>query len=422
MIGKRRVSLAPLSREVRVLCLCQSLLSFGLGLAFPFFAIYLNRERGLPMTLAGGGLSLAVLATALSQWLGGELSDRYGRRLVMVSALWARALTVAVLAYAIWAKLPVAVVVGIHLISNFVSHFFEPASRGWIADHTPPADRYRAYGLLKSATHFGFAVGPAIGGLVADASYSLLYQISAVICVLCAVAATALLRSDAPRPVSKADPEKEYATRIDANFMQLCALTAFLGVAMAQFVVPLSLWATRFLGLRDSQMGYLLSINGLLVVAFQLPAVNLFAGVRLTAAIAIGTCFYAAGYIAVGWSGGMAGLVAAVVLLSVAELLVPSGVQALAANMSPVEVRGRWIGILGLSRQAGSALGPVLGCWAMETAAARGLPGHWIPVAGVALAAGVGYLLLGKRLLPDEEGLVEEGNTTDETTGLGLGT
>ena len=399
----------PLSREVRVLSVCQAVLSFGLGLAFPFFAIYLHRVRGLPMTWVGGGLSLAVAATALSQGLGGELSDRFGRRRIMILALWGRAVTVLALAYTIYRDLPIPLIIGMQLVSNFVSHFFEPASRGWIADYAGIRDRHRAYGLLRIATFAGFAVGPALGGLMADRSYAILFAASGLVCILCALGATIFLRSERP---PQADSEEELSDDIDYsvdwNFMTLCFFSSLLALAMAQFVVPLSLWATKFVGLKDSQMGLLLSLNGLLVVMFQIPAVNLLAGVRLTLAIGGGCIMYAVGYAGVGFAGGIAGLVIAVVLLSGAEILVPSALQALAANMSPESVRGRWIGILGLSRQFGSALGPVVGCAAMEYAAARGFAGHWFGVSIVAIAAGFGFLILGRRLLPEEEGLLEE--------------
>ncbi len=413
----------PLAAEIRILSACQAVLSFGLGLAFPFFAIYLHRVRGLPMTWVGGGLSLAVAATAMSQGLGGELSDKYGRRRVMVCALWGRAATVLILAFAIYRNMPIPVIIGVHLVSNFVSHFFEPASRGWIADYAGFRQRHRAYGLLRMATYFGFAVGPALGGLIADQSYSLLFGASGIVCILCALAATIFLRSERV-PLKESDEVKSddihYA--VDHSFMTLCFLSSLLALAMAQFVVPLSLWATKFAGLKDSQMGYLLSLNGLLVVAFQIPAVNLFAGVRLTLAIGAGCILYAVGYAAVGWAGGMAGLIIAVVILSGAEILVPSAVQALAANMSPESVRGRWIGILGLSRQIGSALGPVIGCSAMEYAAGRGLAGHWLGVSAVAIMAGIGFLFLGQRLLPEEEGLLEEGIESEVQPGLRIGT
>jgi len=279
-------------REVRVLCACQAVLSFGLGLAFPFFAIYLHRERGLPMTWVGVWLSAGVLATALSQGWGGTLSDRWGRRRVMVLSLWGRAATVFVLAAAIRGGWSLGAIVGIHLLSSFVSHFFEPSARGWVADHSKPAERHRAYGLLRTAVCAGFAVGPVLGGLLADRSYYLLFAASAVVCAISAAAANLTLKnSPSGRPRGTVDKAREAEEGVDPTFLKLCFFYALLSVAMAQLVVPLSLYATKFVGLRDSQMGLLLSLNGILIVLFQIPAVNLFTGIRLTVAVAFGSFF-----------------------------------------------------------------------------------------------------------------------------------
>jgi len=411
-----------LSIEVKLLCACQAVLSFGLGLAFPFLAIYLHTERGLTMTWVGGWLSASVLITAFSQWLGGELSDRWGRSAVMVPSLWARAATALVIAYSIRENWGLAALFAVHLLSTFLSHFFEPAARGWIADNTTVRNRHQGFGLQRMATYGGFALGPAIGGLIADRSYFLIFALCAAVCGFCALGATVFLRGDDSKKSARGKQKHEvFEEAIDQNFLRLCFFYALLSVAMAQLVVPLSIYAVQFLGLRDSQVGLLLSLNGLLIVMFQLPTVRLLSGVRLTVGISLGALMYAVGYGWVGWTGGLLGLAGAVAVITAGEILVPSAVHALAANMSPERQRGRFLGVLGLSRQLGSALGPLAGCAGLDLAAALGLPGHWLAVSGVAAIAGLGFLGLSRRLLPDEEGLVEEALERGETDDIRMG-
>jgi len=420
MAGKTRRrprSGTSLSGEVKLLCGCQAVLSFGLGLAFPFIAIYLHGERGLSMTWVGAWLSLTVLVTAFSQWLGGILSDRYGRGQIMIPALWSRAATSLAIAYAIRSEWALGALLSAHVLATFLSHFFEPAARGWIADHTGARQRYRAFGLQRMAAYGGFALGPALGGLVADSSYFLIFTFCAAVCGFCALGATILLRGEAPpKGGTRWRESLSLDAGLDWNFLRLCGFYALLSVAMAQLVVPLSIYAKEIVGLKESQVGLLLSLNGLLIVLFQMPVVHLFSGVRLTAAISLGALMYALGYAWVGWAGGLGGLAGAVAVVTAGEILVPSAVHALAANMSPDKERGRFLGVLGLSRQLGSAIGPLAGCAGLELAVAVGLPGHWLGVSVLALIAAAGFLSMGGRLLPDEEGLVDdllEGGETD---------
>jgi MFS family permease len=395
------------SRAVAVLCACQAALNLGLGLAFPFFAIYLHRERGVPLAQTGAWLSLGVLATAVSQGLGGELSDRFGRRRVMVLALWGRAASVAGLALAVAGYWSVGALIGLHVASNFVAHFFEPAARGWIADHASGAERHRAYAWLRIASSAGFAVGPAIGGLLADRSFAGVFAASAAVCLLCALAATLALGRDADRerPDSFSLSGWTHAAG-DPRFLRLCVLYALISTAMAQLVVPLSVYATRFVGLKDSQVGLLLSLNGLLVVLLQIPATHWISGIPMTTTLAAGCMAYAAGYAWVGWAGGFAALALAVSVVTVGEILVPPTVQALAANLAPPRQRGRYLGFFGLSRQLGSALGPAAGCASLEVATAHGWThGHWAGVMAVAIVAALGFRALANWVDPAEDGM-----------------
>lgn len=392
------------SRAVAVLCSCQAVLSFGLGLAFPFFAIYLHLERGLSMTWAGVWLSLSVAASALSQGFGGSLSDRVGRRRVIVLSLWTRAATVLVLAAAVRFEWPLPWVIAVHVVSNFAANFFEPAARGWIADHTEAAGRHRAYGWLRAATHGGFAAGPAIGGFLTHRSYAAAFALSALVCSLCAAGATWLLRDDGRRGEAVSALAGFEPPR-DGRFLRLCALNALLSVAMAQLVVPLSLHASR-IGVNAAEIGLILSLNGALIVLLQVPATGLLGGVPLSAVLVSGALMYAAGYAGVAWAAGAAGLAAAAAVITAGELLVPAGVHTLAANMAPARSRGRYLGFLGLSRQLGSSLGPLAGCAGLETAERLGYAAHyWMTVSAVGIASAAGFFLLGRSLRPDEQGL-----------------
>ncbi len=395
-------------RAVAALCFCQTILSLGLGLSFPFFAVYLHSERGMPMLSVGAWLSISVLATAVGQGIGGELSDRIGRRRVMVLSLWLRTATVAGLAAAIKGDWGIPEIVGFHLVSSFVAHFFEPAARGWVADHAGIKDRHRAYGWLRTSTHGGFAAGPALGGLIAGKSYPLLFGATAAVCALCAFAASILLEDDRRHPREKSGDEGWSVLAVkDKRFRRLCALNALLAVAMAQLVVPLSLYATNFLSLNEAQIGLVLSLNGALIVLLQVPATHLLTGAPLSAALAGGAAMYAFGYAWVGRSLGLEGLLGAVALVSLGEITVPAAVHALSANMAPERLRGRYMGMLGLSRQLGSAIGPVAGCASLQLAVGRSPALHWYAVSAIAALSALGFFLLGKDLKPSEQGITE---------------
>ena len=401
---------------------CQTVLSAGLALAFPFFALYLHRERGMPMGQVGAWLALSMLVTALSQGVGGELSDAWGRRRVMVFSLWARTATILAMAWVMRSGGSFALLIGVHLVSSFFAHFFDPAARSWVADHTPPRGRAHAYGLLRMASNLGFAVGPAVGGLLASRGYAPLFFLSGAVCAVCAVGVSLGVRDR--RGV--AHTETFEATGVlkastDRVFLRFCGWNVLISVAKAQLIVSLSVYAAEFVGLAESQVGLLFSLNGLIVVLFQYPATLLLARGRLSRGLAAGCLLYAVGYCQVGAAGGFAGLALAMVVLTCGELFVSPTVHALAANMAPPRLRGRYLGFVGLSQQVGAALGPLTGGLGLQYLSARWVPGHWLAVACVAAAAGAGFYSMGRKLKPGDHGLDPDAAEITDAADLGFG-
>ncbi|MFN3972135.1 MAG: TCR/Tet family MFS transporter [Gemmobacter sp.] len=140
--------------------------AIGIGLIFPVMPQLIEDVTG--GTLADAALWGGILAAsyAVAQFLFGPLigalSDRFGRRpvlLVSLAVMAASYLTMA-LAPTIWLLLTARIVAGIAAATNATAAAF-------IADITPPKDRGRRFGLIGAGFGVGFVLGPVIGGLLA---------------------------------------------------------------------------------------------------------------------------------------------------------------------------------------------------------------------------------------------------------------
>ena len=126
--------------------------------------------------LGAGGFTVGALvasfslAQLLSAPLWGRMSDRYGRRPVLLTAL--NASVAAYLIFA-WASVPApGSRAGFYLLLLFLSRLVQGAGGGtvgviqaYVADSTEPRDRARALGWLSAATNLGVSIGPALGSL-----------------------------------------------------------------------------------------------------------------------------------------------------------------------------------------------------------------------------------------------------------------
>ncbi|MGH3106680.1 MAG: MFS transporter, partial [Rubrobacteraceae bacterium] len=74
-------------RRVWLLLLAMLAFRFGQGLYFPFSTIHFHNVVGIPLSLVGVGLGSLAVASVASGLISGPLSDRYGRKPLMLAAL-----------------------------------------------------------------------------------------------------------------------------------------------------------------------------------------------------------------------------------------------------------------------------------------------------------------------------------------------
>src|SRR5207237_766937 len=124
-----------------------------------------------------------------------------------------------------------------HLAAVFVANFFDPAARGWVADHYDEEERPAAYSLLRVAVNFGWAVGPACGGFLAEAAYHRLFLWSALTCALSAGGILLWVRDRAISRAGAFEFRGVLEAGKDPALMRLCVFGMLISVAMSQLVV-----------------------------------------------------------------------------------------------------------------------------------------------------------------------------------------
>jgi len=175
----------------------------------------------------------------------------------------------------------------------------------------------------------------------------------------------------------------------------------------SQLVVSTSLYTSKYLGFDERRIGLLFSVNGTMVVVLQYYVTRVLEKSRITSGLAAGALFYAAGYLMIGYSGAYLFALLGVAVLTVGEVAVSPGLQALGANMAPRREKGRYLGVQGLFQQAGSSAGILLGSSAINFISPHYRQGPWLIVSGLAVAAAFGFRALGRRLSPRVNGLRE---------------
>jgi DHA1 family tetracycline resistance protein-like MFS transporter len=150
----------------------------GIGLAFPVLPRLIEQFEGGDVSRASYIYGALAAAYSLMQFLCapliGTLSDRFGRRPVILLALAGMGVNYVLLAFApsLW-----LFALGRMVAGAFGATF--TAAGAYLADVTPPEKRAQSFGLIGAAFGFGFITGPALGGVLGNFDLRLPFLVAA---------------------------------------------------------------------------------------------------------------------------------------------------------------------------------------------------------------------------------------------------
>jgi MFS family permease len=385
-----------LDRRVWILAATRCINTMGFSLVMPFMGIYLVKERGALAAVYGLLMMLSGLLAAGSQAIAGELADRYGRRTIMVTALAVRSANMCGLGLAVVYHAPIWMLGILLMLNGALRGQFEPAANAAVTDLAPAHLRVAAFGLQRIGLNLGWAIGPALGGALAPHSYGAMFFVAAPFML---GAMVAVLRGVEDRPPSRRGPStnlslaevKKTFARYKAFYLYLC-LVLLGSVMTVQLFSTLSIFSKTELHMGEAQIGLLYTVNGLLVVILQIPAVALIDRHGPRRALVFGPLLYTLAYLSVGLAEGFGSLALAVALLTAGEVVFAPALSDMAAFLGDPQRLGRAFGLFGLMQQLGVAVGPLVGGAVFDHYRDQHFT-MWAILAGGMALVGVGYFL-----------------------------
>jgi MFS family permease len=364
----------------------------GFAVSIPFIAIYFHSELGISLTGIGLFFSVAAVIRAFTQAFGGDLSDRIGRYRLMVTAQIVRSFVFAATAYAIYNSWGFYAIGALLILNSIFGALFQPAANAMVADLTDKKNRTEAYAIVRASANLGWALGPAVGGFLAAYSYGVLFIMSGCMTLISGSIIGIFLRD--MKLMSKKEESFRFrdifAYRGNELIFHHALIVFALYIVIAQFMAPLSVYTVDLIGFSKSQLGFLYTLNGLLVAALQIPVTRLLRPVRLTIQLAIGALIYGVGYFTVGLSGAYAVFIVAIVIITIGENMVSPPALSITANLAPEGRVGRYMGIYGFAVTAGWSLGPLLGGTLLDLAAPNYIYA-WGIISVLAVMASIGF-------------------------------
>ncbi len=415
MVAARWESWRELDSRVWRMAFARSINTMGLSLVMSFLGIYVVETRHYPAWLYGVIALIANLGQSLSSAWAGNLSDRIGRTPLITTSLFVRSAVIATLGIQVFLGAPLWSL-GINMVvSSTLRGCFEPVAYALVADVVTDDQRIAAFGLQRMASNLGWAIGPALGGvLTLVIPYGLVFLVAAAGMVIAGFVTLGVVD-----PIAKTSTPTE-TTNIRAAIAEgmrdplvklLLAGTLLCAVLETQMFATFGIYMTDEIGLTKADVGLLYTVNGVGVLLLQVPAIGLVQRYGIGRVLPWASLFDACGFALIGAAAGFGGAAIAIFTLTCAEVLFDPAHQAAIAECGDPAHRGRTYGVVAFSQMIGIALAPLLGGVLFDTI------GHqhaamWLTIATVGLAQTLCFMAfvrrrsrqLGKTIDPDISG------------------
>lgn len=390
-----------LSRPIWLLSLVMLINRSG-TMVLAFLTLY---SKHLGYTTEQGGWVVAIygIGSVVGALIGGKLSDKFGFYKLQFAALFLGGIFFMLLGQmGSYASICICT-----FFLSMINESFRPANATAIAHYSNKKNRTQSFALVRLAINLGWGVGIALGGALASIDYHLLFwvdgctSIGAAIMLLVLLPAVSLEQQKKPQEENPQIPVASTEASIwrDRDFIWFLFFVLIFGMCFFQIFTTVPIFLKEGLGLSESMIGIVMSVNGVMIALFEMLLVYKLEGRRpYLYLIASGTLLMAVAFLLLNlpFFSGMAVALIAVLVLTISEMVSMPFMNSYYISRSTEKKRGQYAGLYTMAWSAAQVIGSSGGA---VTAQKIGFTYLWWLVALLSVAAAAGfYWMLMKKI------------------------
>jgi len=349
-------------KQIRLMFYGMLISTIGSSMIWPFLMIYLRQKVDMPLTQAASLMTINATAGIIAAMIAGPITDRIGRKWVMVFSLAGNGLVYFFMSGA-HSYLAFAVLM---TFSGSFNPLYRVGADAMLADLIPSEKRADAYALMRLSNNAGISLGPTIGGFISSVSFAITFFCAGTGMIIYSLLLAFFAYETLPKQVEWPQQAKMVLggyTQVfrDRQFLSFVGAFILAQMCATMIWILMPVYANGIYNVPESQYGFIPTTNALMVVFLQVFITQITKRYRPLIVMMVGTFFYALGVGSVALGHSFLGFWVSIIIMTVGELILMPTASAYAASLAPLEMRGRYMGITGLTWSTAAGIAPILG-------------------------------------------------------------
>jgi MFS family permease len=350
------------SRTTLIIALIALVNMLGYGIIIPILYGY-SKKFGLSDFENGLMFSIFSICQFIATPIIGRLSDKYGRRPLLLISIIGTAISFVLMAIA-----PNALFLFLARALDGLTAGNIPVAFAVISDSTKPEDRAKAFGLISAAFNFGFVFGPAISAFTVGFHSALPFAIAAVITII-AVIITWLYLPETNAHMGEVKEGRLFDFKLLAKTLFepnvgptfMISLVFYLAFACA-VVYGFQPFTKNVLNISDTENAWLFTMFGAVgLIAQTFLVERITKGFGIKKAFSAGILFTSVAFVLMFLSNSLPLFIVGCIVLALANSLVQTLIPTILSNEVDAKSQGTMQGLSTSYQSIGMIVGPILG-------------------------------------------------------------